>query len=198
LSRGSRASDRSLNGAGDSVQNATVFSIGFSREDFRWGGQISDSTTSEVLVSLNKRFEPDELREMVALQQEFKIFSSKHTLRQSFALLGIVPADRTERQRWYRFLDKLPTYKSDLQGVNGHDRVIKALADAFEASQPIPVYFQVHQASEDNRITVTTGRPIIFSSVNYSVVSIPITPSRVAREQAASAARKRRAERSKK
>ena len=98
------------------------------------GRAISDSTTSEVLVRLNRRFEPDELREMVVLQKEFKIFSSKHTLRQSFALLGIVPADRSERERWYRFLDKLYTYKSDLQGVNGHDRVVKALADAFEAA----------------------------------------------------------------
>src|SRR5262249_43968450 len=148
-------------------------------------------------VRLNRRFEPDELREMVVLQKEFKIFSSKHTLRQSFALLGIVPADRSERERWYRFLDKLYTYKSDLQGVNGHDRVVKALADAFEAAQPSPVYFIVHQASEDDRIVVTSGRPIIFSLVNYSIVSIPTTPSRVARERAATTARKRRAEKKK-
>jgi hypothetical protein len=85
----------------------------------------------------------------------------------------------------------------DLQGVNGHDRVVKALADAFEAAQPSPVYFIVHQASEDDRIVVTSGRPIIFSLVNYSIVSIPTTPSRVARERAATTARKRRAEKKK-
>ena len=51
-----------------------------------------------MFVQMNKRFDPEPLPEMIALQREFKVFSAKHTLRQSFALLGIVPADATERQ----------------------------------------------------------------------------------------------------
>jgi len=161
------------------------------------GDFIKDSTTSDVLARLNKRFDPDELAEIVALQKEFQIFSGKHSLRQSFALLGIVPADKAERERWYRFLNKLSSYKSD-QSENGHDRIVGALAEALEAKQPMPVYFGVHAASENNRITVTTGRPIVFSLATYSIISIPTTPARMARQQTTDTARKRRATKSKK
>lgn len=159
------------------------------------GGLLLDNTTTDVLVRLNKRFSPDDLIEMVALQKEFGIFSSAHSLRQSFALLGIVPTDRAERDRWYRYLDKLQAYRSDVSGCNGHDRIVRALASALEAEQPMPVHFGVHRASDDDRITITTGHPVIFSLATYFTISIPTTPSRVVREQAAEAARKRRAER---
>ena len=158
------------------------------------GDLLLDSTTTDVLVRLNKRFSPDELTEMVALQKEFEIFSSVRRLRESFALLGIVPADRVERERWYRYLDKLHGYKSDMQGLSGHDRIMKALADALEAEQPMPVYFDVHRAVDDNRVTVAVGSPVVFSLATYSTISIPTTPSGVVREQAAEAARKRRAD----
>jgi len=176
----------------------------FSASDFKTGGRIvgsliKDSTTSSVLDQLNKRFEPDELTEMVALQKEFKIFSAKHSLRQSFALLGIVPADQAERKRWYRFLDEqLGTYKSDLANVNGHDRVVKAVKDGLGAAQPLPVFFRVHLASEDPRVIVTRGPAVIFSFATYSIVSIPTTPASLARQQGAEAAKKRRTENNKK
>jgi hypothetical protein len=163
------------------------------------GGAIKDSTTLDILVQLNKRFDVDAIPEMVALQKEFKIFSAKHSLRQSFALLGIVPADQAERTRWYRFLDELlGTYKSDLANVNGHDRVVKAFKDDLAAAQPLPVFFRVHLASEDPRVTVTQGPAVIFSSVTYSIVSIPTIPASLARQQGAEAAKKRRTEKNKK
>ncbi|SDS92170.1 hypothetical protein [Bradyrhizobium canariense] len=158
------------------------------------GRAINDGTTSDVLAKLNKRFAPEQLDEMVSLQKEFKIFSNKHSLRQSFALLGIVPDDQAERPRWFNFLDKLHTYKSDLAGVKGDDQVINALAAAFEAKKPLPVFFRVHLASEDDRITVTRGQPVLFSHIEYSIISIPVTPAAVARQHAAETARKRRVE----
>src|ERR1700679_1066346 len=93
------------------------------------GMAIKDSTTLDILVQLNRRFEPEGLTELVALQIEFQVFSAKHGLKSSFALLGIVPQDWSERRRWYRFLDLLKTYPSDLAGVSGHDRIIKAFVD---------------------------------------------------------------------
>ena len=60
---------------------------------------IQDSTTLDVLSKLNRRFGPDDITEMVALQKEFRIFSSDHPLEESFKLLGIVPCDRLERER---------------------------------------------------------------------------------------------------
>jgi hypothetical protein len=157
------------------------------------GIAINDSTTLDILVQLNKRFEPEGLPEMVALQREFKIFSAKHSLQSSFALLGIVPLDWSERRRWYRFLEELKTYQSDLANVSGHDRIIKAFKDDLGAKEPLPVSFSCHKAADDPRVTVSKGLPIIFSLDTYVIVSIPTTPGRVARQRAAEIAKQRRA-----
>jgi len=61
------------------------------------GAMIKDSTTLEILVQLNKRFDTESLPEMIELQKEFSVFSNKRSLRQAFALLGIVPTDWSER-----------------------------------------------------------------------------------------------------
>jgi hypothetical protein len=156
------------------------------------GIAINDSTTLDILVQLNKRFEPEGLTEMIALQKEFQIFSAKHSLQSSFALLGIVPVDWSERRRWYHFLGLLKDYPSDLTDVSGHDRIIKAFKDDLEADEPLPVSFRCHKASDDPRVIVSKGQPIIFSLDTYVVVSIPTTPGRVARKQAAEVAKQRR------
>src|SRR5882762_10481526 len=143
------------------------------------GDLIKDSTTLDILVQLNKRFDSDALPEMVSLQKEFKVFSPKHSLQQSFALLGIVPSDWSERKRWYKFLEHLKTYPSDLSKLNGHDRVVKAFKDGLEKAQPIPMVIQCHSAAEDPKVTVTEGRPIVFSVQTHSIISIPTTPGRV-------------------
>jgi hypothetical protein len=167
------------------------------------GRLIHDSTTLDILAQLNKRFGPDEIDEMVALQKEFAIFSAQHTLEHSFALLGIVPCEKSERYRWDRFLNHLKDYKSDLPNVNGYNRIRKAFEDALKAvthfppMPPLPVFVNVHAMAEDDRVTVTEGYPLIFSVQPYVILSIPTKPGRVARQEAADAAKKRRAKKTK-
>jgi len=156
------------------------------------GLMIKDSTTLDILVQLNRRFEAEALSEMVELQREFGVFSLQHGLQQSFALLGIVPQDWTERRRWYRFLEHLRTYPSDLDGMNGHDRIIRAFKDDLESEKALPVSIVCHSAEEDPRVTVTHGRPVVFSLETHVIVSIPTTPGREARQKIAEAARNRR------
>ena len=162
------------------------------------GVMIKDSTTLDIIVQLNKRFDADALPEMVELQREFGVFSLRHSLQQSFALLGIVPADWSERRRWYKFLEFLKTYPSDIASVNGHDRVIQAFKDDLECEKPLPVSIVCHSAAEDPRVTVSEGRPIVFSLDKHVIISIPTTPGREARKQAAETARTRRVEKRKK
>ncbi|BAM92247.1 conserved hypothetical protein [Bradyrhizobium oligotrophicum S58] len=162
------------------------------------GAMIKDSTTLDIVVQLNRRFDAEALAEMVELQREFGVFSRAHGLQQSFALLGIVPSDWSERRRWYKFLDFLKTYPSDIASVNGHDRVIQAFKDDLECERPLPVSIVCHSAAEDPRVTVTQGRPIIFSLDTHVIISIPTTPGREARKQAAETARTRRVEKRKK
>jgi len=157
------------------------------------GSMIKDSTTLEILVQLNKRFDAESLPEMVELQKEFGVFSSKHSLQHSFALLGIVPTDWSERKRWYKFLEYLKTYPSDLTNVNGHDRVIKAFKDGLEIEKPIPISIKCHSAVEDSRVFTEEGRPVVFTLEKHLIVSIPTTPGREIRKQAAEVAKKRRA-----
>jgi len=157
------------------------------------GSMIKDSTTLEILVQLNKRFDAESLPEMVELQKEFGVFSSKHSLQHSFALLGIVPTDWSERKRWYKFLEYLKTYPSDLTNVNGHDRVIKAFKDGLEIEKPIPISIKCHSAVEDSRVFTEEGRPVVFTLERHLIVSIPTTPGREIRKQAAEVAKKRRA-----
>ncbi len=140
------------------------------------GDFIKDSTTSDILVQLNRRFDAEHLPEMIALQKEFKVFSAKHSLRQSFALLGIVPADASERQGWYHFLDQLHKYKSDLPNVSGHDRWVKAIQKNLESATPLPLAMAAHAASDDLSLRVTQGKPLIYSSDDHIIISVPTTP----------------------
>ena len=166
---------------------------------------IMDSTTLDVLSKLNKRFGPDDIEEMVALQKEFNIFTSDHLLEDSFKLLDIVPCDRLERDRWFKFLGMLKDYESDLPDVNGYNRVILAFEQALTVTPHIPprpalpVFVDVHAMAKDPRVTfLLEGFPLIFSVQPYRILSIPTKPGRVARQEAADAAKERRAEKGKK
>jgi len=140
------------------------------------GDAMKDSTTIDIIVQLNNRFDAEWLPEMIELQREFKVFSPKHSLRQSLALLGIVPTDATERQGWYRFLDSLMKYDSDLPNVTGHDRAIKVIQKNLEAETPLPIAIVCHAAADDPRLKVSQGKPQVFSSNDHLLISIPTMP----------------------
>jgi hypothetical protein len=162
------------------------------------GMAIQDTTTSDMVYLLNKRFGIDGILEMIELQKEFQVFSPDHSLQHTFGLLGITPCNPFERERWFKFLETLKSYPSDLPKVNGHDRVVKAYQDNLEGEITFAVFIDLHLKEKDARVTVSQGQPIIYSLQTYLVISIPVTPARVARKQAAETARKRRAAKSKK
>lgn len=167
------------------------------------GRMIQDDTTRDVLELLNKRFGPGGIKDMVALQKEFDIFSSDHPLEQSFRLIGIEPSDRAERERWYTFLGTLKDYPSDLPKVNGYDRVIQAFRQALTPAAgqaALPVLVDVHAMKDDPQVTFAFegAARLVYSEQPFRVLSIPTTPSRAARKQAAAAAKQRRAKKNKK
>jgi len=53
-------------------------------------------------------------------------------------------------------------------------------------------------AAEEPEVTVSQGRPVVFSLETHTIVSIPTTPGREVRRQAAEAAKKRSAAKTKK
>lgn len=143
------------------------------------GMLLDDCATLDVLAQLNLRFCHGEIEEMAALQREFGMFSPQHSLRHAFALLNIEP-DRSERTRWYEFLDKLKKYKSDQPNQSGHDRIVAALKQDLESGNPRPVFFTTHRVEKDAaaaEVTVSVGASVIFSHLEHVTISIPVTPA---------------------
>jgi hypothetical protein len=143
------------------------------------GRMVSDSATRDVIAQINARFEAgDAIEEMVALQKEFKIFSPKHSLYDSWLLLNIKASDPKERPRWKTWAETYMKEKvpSDLKGVNGHDRLVRAYQENLESSRPLPMHYVHHLAKDDPRVLVSTGKGPLFSVVDHIITSIPIKP----------------------
>jgi hypothetical protein len=136
-------------------------------------------TPNEVLHHMNSRFAPGEpIQEMIQIQKEFQVFSSKYSLQQAYRLLNVGPSDHSERPGYYRYLERLKRVPSDLPDVNGHDRIIKARQDNLESSAPLPMYNKTHKGSDDKRVTVTRGKPIPHEDQEYLIISTPTKPSK--------------------
>jgi len=143
------------------------------------GKMVSDSATRDVISQINARFEAGEaIQEMVALQKEFKIFSPKHSLYDSWLVLNIKASDPRERARWKNWAENYmkKNVPSDLKGVNGHDRLVRAYQENLESSRPLPMYYTHHLAKEDPRVLVSTDKGPLFSVVDHIITSIPIKP----------------------
>ena len=136
-------------------------------------------TPGEVLHNMNSRFAPGvPLQEMIQIQKEFQVFSSKNSLQQAYRLLNVGPCDHSERPLYYRYLDRLKRVPSDIAGMSGHDRIIKARQDNLEGNSPLPMYNVTHKGSDDKRVTVTRGKPIPHEDQEYLIISTPTIPSK--------------------
>jgi hypothetical protein len=142
------------------------------------GGLVSDSATRDVIGQINARFEAGEpIAEMASLQREFQIFSPRHRLYDSWLLLNIKASDPRERARWRNWTEQyLPTLASDIEGVNGHDRLVKAFQDNLESQNPLPMFYKHHLHEDDPRVCVSTSIGPLHSVANHVVMSIPIKP----------------------
>jgi len=114
---------------------------------------------------------------MVQIHKEFGLFSGKYSLKQASMILNIVPSDLDERSRMFIFLDKLKEYASDIEGMSGHDRILKAYREDLESDTPLPVYHTYHRYADNRGVSVTRGRPIVYESQEYLVISLPTRPA---------------------
>ena len=143
------------------------------------GAFVQDQLVPVIQTELNLRFGPgDPLAEMVALQKEFGVFSSKHSLASAAALLNLAPRDEKQRRGWFRFLKKLKKVSSNEASVSGHDRIISALAKNLAAKKPMPVFFTWHPSSVESGVKVDIGAPLSFSAVEYVIISVPTIPAK--------------------
>jgi hypothetical protein len=140
------------------------------------GAFVKDHSVPGMHARMNSRFAPgDPLNEMVALQKEFQIFSLKHSLRKSFALLHIAPDFADEREGFSKYYDWLKRKSgSDIRGMNGHDRIITVIKNELESKKPLPIYFTSHLATPRNiKVLSSVKAPLHFSSQKYRTISLP-------------------------
>jgi hypothetical protein len=116
----------------------------------------------------------DALNEMVAFQKHFEVFSHKHPLSRSFALVNAAPQDERERRGFFRYLDRLKHVGSSVKGVDGHAAVVSALKKNFEGKKPLPVHFTYHvDPRGSQKVKISTSKPHNFSGVKYLTISFP-------------------------
>lgn len=136
------------------------------------GALVSDPSVPQAQNVLNSRFAPgDPLKEMIAIQKEFGIFSLKHSLARVSSLLNIAPPDSKDRRGWFKFCNHLKDLPSDVTGMTAHDRIITVLKENLESKQPTPVFFAWHPGT---KLTVTKGRALNFSKTDYLIISAPV------------------------
>ncbi|MGB5905219.1 MAG: hypothetical protein WBF99_20215 [Xanthobacteraceae bacterium] len=137
------------------------------------GGFVADKYVPFISVQLDLRFQGEALTEMVALQNEFNIFSQNHSLASAAALLNLAPPEAKDRRGWFRFLDGLKKVPSDVADMSGHDRIISVLKKNLKAKPPMQVHFTWHPAKSEHGVTVTTKPAFSFSSTEYITISVP-------------------------
>ncbi len=143
------------------------------------GGFVKDNHVPGILGDMNHRFGPDDgIKEMAGLHRTFGVFSPQHSLKDSFALLNIGPAENwTQRRGWYKYRDSLKALPSDKSGQNAHDRLVEVLGNHLASRDPQPVHFTVHSTEEHPGLRVTeTHTPLAYSTQEFLTISLPTTP----------------------
>jgi hypothetical protein len=143
------------------------------RQEKIMGALVEDPHVPGLQTLLNNRFAPgDAIKEMVALQKEFKVFEISHSLRSIARLINVVPTDSKARASWLKYIGHLKDVPSETQGVSAHDRIIMALKENLESKSFLPVWFGWHVGT---KLTVTRDdQPLVFSKTKYLRISVPV------------------------
>jgi hypothetical protein len=144
------------------------------------GGFLPDINVAGLLEQLNLRFGPNEaICEMLALHKEFDLFSKKHSLEHSFALLNLGPANHwVHRRGWYKYLNSLKNCPSDKAGQSAHDRILSVLRSHLGKGKPIPIHFTSHDSNKKMSVKVSSSpkQALPYSTQEFLVISLPMTP----------------------
>jgi hypothetical protein len=143
--------------------------------DETMGAFVGHRHIPHTQARMNFRFaHGDGLKEMVAFQKHFEVFSHKHPLSRSFSLVDAVPHDAKERRGFLRYLDRMANVGSNVKGQNGHAAIVAALKKNLESKSPLPVHFTYHVDPQGSqKVKISTSRPLAYSAVKYLTISFP-------------------------
>lgn len=159
-----------------------------------WFMKEHDIFIGSMLDELNLRFAPSQglathyggIEEMVALQEEFKIFKKGRSFKTSVAALNLGARNNEVKNRWGDLIAALEKHDSNVPKQNGDVAIVTALVKNLASKEPLPVYFTSHPMQEDAQVKITPkSRPVHYLEQDYLTVSLPMQSV-----QAADAARK--------
>jgi len=149
--------------------------------------QEDDIYIASLFDVLNLRFAPTPepewmggIKEMTALQKEFKIFQKGRSFKDSVAFMNMGGFwNSRAKTRWYELLEDLEKYGSN-KGQNANDDIVTALIANLESRNPLPIYFKAHNYGDDKRVLIEdkNSRPIFYIATDYLTISIPMRPKR--------------------
>lgn len=140
----------------------------------------------------NMRFGPTEtvqdpvwrsggIAEIAALQRQFQVFRRDRPFVESAALLGLGGLiSGPAKDRWIDYLHRLPTMQSDDPKQNGDQRIVNALIENFEQTNPAPCFMQAHDGrlSEPGRVMVDHASPMfLFEPAHFLTIRLPMRPA---------------------
>ena len=124
------------------------------------------------------------IREIQAIQAEFKVFDVNRPLVESLRALGVGGLWNPHiKRKWYMALRRLDHYPSNFQSLSGGKAIAQALADHLQAADPDPVHFTAHDArgAGGAQVLITPkDRPVFYLDQDFLTVSIPLTPRQAA------------------
>jgi hypothetical protein len=123
----------------------------------------------------------DGIDELKSLQDIFDIFSDRHLLADSFAVIGLGGFWNPElKNKFYKYLESLSRERFAMNGSEtgeaGDQGIVTALRKNFELDPPYPVYFTTHDFNDDPRVLACYRKPLVYMADQYLVISLPMTP----------------------
>jgi hypothetical protein len=144
--------------------------------NLRFARCVTESASPPLQLPLK-----DGIDELKSLQQAFQIFSDKHSLADSFAVLGLGGFwNPALKNKLYGYLDGLARERFAMNGSETGDAgdrgIVTALQRNFELKIPYPVYFTSHNSDKDSRVLASHGKPLVYMEDDYLIISLPMIP----------------------
>jgi hypothetical protein len=113
---------------------------------------------------------------MVKLQTEMGIFKEGRSFDMSIAALNLAgQAHQGAKEGFHAYLRSLRRAGSNIAGLSGDQAMVKSIVKNLASKNPLPVYFEPHDAASDARVVITAkARPMFYMDQDYLVVSMPV------------------------
>ncbi len=125
--------------------------------------------------------------EITALQQEFEIFREGRPFLESAALLGLGGlVSGPAKDRWLEYITRLPAMRSDIEDMNGDQRIVGAIIEDLKRDAPLPCFMRPYdgRTRDPGLVVIAEEKPVFYlESVTFLTISLPMRPRQPGRSR---------------